>query len=96
MPYHSSKLFSYDHDTNTFTVWVSELGRTPFGPIFNDAIDDGFSIVSAKTGLAPDFYVVLSEKDGEHELVAWHLEPTADTVRLFPLLKNTKVVVFND
>lgn len=96
MPYLSSKLFDYDHETNTFSAWVSELGPQPFGPIFNDAIDDGCSIVSDKTGSIADFYISHKEIDDEHELIAWHLAPTRDTIRSFPLLKDTKVVIFND
>ncbi len=96
MPYLSSKLFDYDHDTNTFTAWVSELGPQPFGPVFNDSIVDGISIVSSKTAAIADFYITEKEMDREHDLVAWHLKPTPDTLKMFPLLKDTRVVVFND
>ena len=96
MPYLSSKLFDYDHETNTFSAWVSELGKNPFGPVFNDAVDLGCSIVSDKTGKIADFFITLTEKDREHDIVAWHLKPTPDTTKLFPLLKDTKVVIFND
>ncbi len=96
MPYLSSKLFDYDHDTNTFTAWVAELGKNPFGRMFGDSCDMGCSIVSDKTGAIADFYITLEEKDDEHDVIAWHLKPTSDTVRLFPLLKDTKVVIFND
>lgn len=96
MPYLSSKLFDYDHETNTFSAWMSELGPQPFHPVFNDAADVGVSIVSSKTAAIADFYISLTEKDVEHDIVAWHLIPTPDTIKLFPLLKDTKVVIFND
>lgn len=95
MPYHSSKLFTYDHETNSFTAWVSELGTSPFGPVFNDAIDVGCSIVSDKTGKIADFFVNNTEKDAEGDTLAWHLLPTNATKQLFPLLRNSSVTVFN-
>lgn len=96
MPYLSSKLFDYNRTTATFTAEVSGLGPRPFGPVFNDAIDDGFSLVSAKTGNVADFYIYRAERDRESEITHWVLKPTSDTIRLFPHLKDTTVVVFND
>lgn len=96
MLYHYSNLFDYDHETNTFTAWISELGPQPFTRVFSDACDLGCSIVSAKTGEVATFYISLTEKDREHDIIAWHLKPTLDTIKLFPLLKDTKVVIFND
>ena len=96
MAHISSKLFDYDHDTNTFTAWVSELGPRPFHQIFEDACDQGCSIVSSKTAQIADFYVSLEEHDAEHDIIAWHLKPTTATVKKLPLLKDATVVIFND
>lgn len=96
MSHLSSKLFNYDHETNTFTAWMSEIGPRPFRPIFNDSIDLGCSITSTKTGTVADFYITLEERDVDHDIVAWHLKPTPDTKRLLPLIKDAKLVIFND
>jgi hypothetical protein len=96
MSHLSSKLFNYDHETNTFTAWASELGPQPFRQIFDDACDEGCSIVSVISGQIADFYVTLEEKDAERNVTAWHLDPTAATVRRLPLTKDAKIVIFND
>lgn len=93
---HLSGQFSFDHDTNTFTAWASELGSRMFGQVFEDACDVGLTIVSCKTGSMASFYIVETEKDDEHDIHAWRLKPTDATVRQFPLLKDTTVIVFND
>lgn len=49
--YHSTRKFSYHKDTNTFVAEASDLG--PFcyyGYVYNDAADEGFVLVSHKTG----------------------------------------------
>ena len=96
MAHISSKLFDYDHDTNTFSAWVSELGPQPFHQIFEDAADVGVSIVSSKTAEIADFFISITEKDAEQDIVAWHLKPTPITIQKLPLLKDATVVIFND
>lgn len=93
---HLSQQFDYDHDTNTFTAWASELGSRMFGQVFEGACDVGLSIVSGKTGSEAVFYIAETEKDDDNDISAWRLKPTDATVRQFPLLKDTTVIVFND
>lgn len=96
MPYLSSKLFDYDRATDTFYAEVSELGPQPFGSVFNDAIDSGFSMVSAKTAAIADFYIYNTNRDADSDVTHWLLKPTRDTIQLFPSLRNTTAVVWND
>lgn len=91
---HPSKKFNYDHDTNAFTAWASDLGPHMFDRIYDDACDIGLSIVSHKTGAVSTFYVDKEERN-DGDIMAWHLKPTEGTVRRHPLLKDTTVIVFN-
>lgn len=93
---HNSDRFTYDKKTNTFSAFVSDLGPKPFGRLYSDACDEGIVILAAKTLNMASFYVVHEERDGEGDLVAWHLLPTTETVRTYPALTTSKVVIFND
>lgn len=93
---HLSQQFDYDHDTNTFTAWASELGSRMFGQLFEDACDVGLTIVSGRTGSISSFYISEEQRDDDNDISAWYLKPTNETVKRFPLLKDATVVVFND
>lgn len=99
IPRHSSKKFSYDSDTNSFTAWASELdvGMTKpmFGRIFPDACDEGLYIVSAITGDEAGFAVYRASRNIDDDITSWLLTPTDETKRKFPLLKNATVTIFN-
>lgn len=99
VPRHSSKKFSYDRDTNTFSAWASSLdeGMTKhmFGRIFPDSCDEGLYIVSDKTGAEAGFAVDKEERNDDNDVAFWVLLPTAETRRKFPLLKDAKVTIFN-
>lgn len=93
---HLSSQFEYDHDTNTFTAWASELGSYTFKRLYGDACDYGFDIVSCKTGAVSTFYVTEEDRDDDNDVTAWRMKPTAETIRKHPLLKDASVIVFND
>lgn len=93
---HLSSQFSYDRDTNTFTAWVAELGSYAFKRLYEDACDEGFEIVSCKSGSVSTFYVETEHRDDDNDVTHWTLKPTTETLRKHPLLKDTKVIVFND
>lgn len=54
LPEHSTREFSWHLDTKTFAADASELrwpiGRAPLGRVYDDAADEGFTLVSHVTG----------------------------------------------
>jgi hypothetical protein len=60
------------------------------GRVFDGAADEGFSIVSAKTGKIAVFAFYNHEKDGEGDLVSWIFRCVT------PGLTHLKAVIFND
>lgn len=93
----STKQFTYKN--NTFIAEASDLsGGELFHQIYPDACDAGLVLVSSVTGKESTWYVDEYEytKDEDHELVAYHLLPTEETIRKIPSLINTKMVIFND
>jgi hypothetical protein len=94
----STKQFTFKD--NEFITEVSNLTRdsNPFHRIYSDSCDEGLILISEKTGQSSTWYVSRYEytNDEDYEFVAWHLLPTMQTVRKFPQLKNTTMVIFND
>jgi hypothetical protein len=92
---------SFTFSNNTFITEASDIepnNGSIFHQIYPDACDEGLVLISAKTGNESTWYVSEPEytKDEDHELVAYHLLPTTETVRKYPALTNTKMVIFND
>jgi len=94
-PQVSSKAFTWDAKRQQFTIEASELGINGISPIYDDACDVGFTMVSAKTGKKATFYLVSSERY-QGEFTGWTLKPTIETLRKQPQLKGVIVRVFND
>lgn len=94
----STKQFSYDN--KTFRAEISDLLKggqfSVFGLIYDDACDEGLTLVSHKTGKEAKFVVDYIHKDPEKDIMWWTLVPTRDTVRHLPSLCNTRVVIYND
>lgn len=86
----STNRFTYHSGTATFVAEASDLGRDPFGRVWDDACDIGLTLVSARTGAQVVFAVAGEARDGEGDLLYWDLLP-AD--RNAPALK---VRVYND
>jgi hypothetical protein len=85
----SSSRFSFKG--NTFSAEASDFGRRfELGRVFDDAADEGFSIVSAKTGKIAVFALYNHEEDGEGDLVSWIFHCVT------PGLTHLKAVIFND
>lgn len=73
--YHSTRKFLYHADTKTFTTEVSELGTVPFSQVYDDACDEGFVLVSHKTGHAIVLRLKSTDKSYENEITGWRFEP---------------------
>jgi len=85
----SSSRFSFKD--NTFSAEASDFGRRfELGRVYDDACDEGFSIVSAKTGKIAVFALYNREEDGEGDLVSWVFRCVT------PGLTHLKAVIFND
>lgn len=85
----SSRQFNWNGETDTYSAEMSELGG--FGRVYEDACDEGLTIVSALTGTEVVFAVDHTEtRDGE--VVAWHLVPVTPV----GTGRTVKVVVWND
>ena len=65
-----------------------------FVPIYDDACDYGFTMVSAKTGKVANFYFV-GPLMSNGELGGWELAPTSEAIKNNPGLRGTKVFIFN-
>jgi hypothetical protein len=94
----STRLFTWDKDANRFITEASDLAANgvDFGPVFDDAVDEGLIITSHRTGAEAKFYISYTV-DGDHgEVVSWVLKPTNDTVRKMSWMADVDVVVLND
>jgi hypothetical protein len=94
----STSLFFFDKKSNNFSQDISSLGsgaiRDLIGSLYNDASDEGFVMVSNRTGNAVPFYLTAIDKSDEGEVQCWNFKSaaTANT----PHLQNLTVTVFND
>lgn len=89
-PLHSD-YFSYHADSQTFAAELSDLkGKFYVDRVYDDACDEGFTIVSARTGKKAVFALNGHEKDAEGDLLLMNY------VCVTPGLKNLRAVLFND
>lgn len=97
MPIHSTKEFDWDKKTSTFTAEASELrwpiGWPTLGQVYDDACDEGFTLVSAKTGKEVPVAIEKVDEDndfsGGWSKIAFVPANRADRDKF-------RVVVFND
>lgn len=91
----STRQFTYNPATRCFSAEASDFGPGGFanalGPVFNDACDIGFVLVSAKTG--EECKVVLDREvhNADDDLEAWVFVPVARSLRRLFTVK-----IFND
>jgi hypothetical protein len=71
-----SNRFLWDKDSKMFLAEASDLGRQPFGRVYDDACDEGLTLVSSRfPGREVVFVVNHVERDRERELLWWDLVP---------------------
>lgn len=93
----SSSRFEFNARIKCFTAEISELPNFTFGPLYNDACDIGFVMVSSKTGSLAEFYLRPQvRRDQDNDIVAWEFKPTDRAIRANPGLHGAKVVIYND
>ena len=83
----SSSRFTYSK--GTFIAEASELGSFRLGRVYDDACDEGFTVISEKTG-KPAVFAFNKEIQNGDEVGGWEF------VCVTPGLKQLKAVVFND
>lgn len=91
-----TKQFTFTKNKSTFVAEASDLG-TEFGPqrLYPDAADVGLVLISSKTGKEA-VYVFSDFEKRDGDLISWTYLPTKETLKQFPALRGTKVVIYND
>jgi hypothetical protein len=84
----SSKLFTYANQT--FVSELSMFKGKAFGQVFDDACDEGFSVISEKTGNHVVFAFDHYDHDGEGDMTAMHFKCVT------PGFKTLTAVLLND
>ena len=85
----SSSKFTFKN--NTFIALASDFGRgVHLGRVYDDACDEGFTIISEKTGEGAVFAFHKDEEDVEGDLVSCVFKCVT------PGLTHLKAVIFND
>lgn len=92
----SSKLFGYSAQLKLFATDVSVLERVGqvWDRIFPDSADQGFEVVSDKTGETATWFVERVDVR-EGEVQGWNLKPTLATVAKLPQLRGARMLVVN-
>ena len=92
----SSKLFGYSKQLGLFATDVSTLSNIGqvWDRIHPDSADQGFEMVSDKTGKASTWFVERVDIR-EGEVQGWNLKPTLGTVARLPGLQGTRMLVVN-
>jgi hypothetical protein len=82
--------------TEISTLIANSTNGDPFGQVYNDSCDEGFNIVSARTGRSATFVVSRHVEDQDGDVTGIVLVPTKQTIQKTPLLKGWLVTVLND
>jgi hypothetical protein len=95
----STSLFTFVKSSQEFVTEMSDLpSPNVYHRLYPDACDVGITLISEKTNQeatychSEDVYT----DDEDHEFTHAILLPTLETIRKYPRLKNTKVVLIND
>lgn len=96
----STKDFHYDAKLKLFTAEISTLshGRSHevFGRVYDDACDEGFVLVSHKTGEEITFVVDKIDMDSEGDIAGWNLIAINRRSGHRDATKDFTVLVIND
>jgi hypothetical protein len=88
---YSSKYFTWsNHYVSTFMTDLPDQGHGIKSRVFEDACDEGFEVVSTKTGRIVRFIFVTESLDREGELRGWLFRGWD------PEVKNFTLIVYND
>lgn len=100
MIHFSTRLFSYNKESKVFSTEMSTLdqgGRKQvFCQVYNDAADEGFTLVSHQTGYAIKFVLNHVERDNEGDILFWDMVADARDIRRKPECNGVTIRIFND
>lgn len=85
--------------TGEFIAEISELqhhGLNPFWRLYNDAIDQGFAMVSTRTGKIVEFALFNTCRDADNDVKCWEFKPTLRAAFHNPKLQGIRVIILND
>ena len=71
-PIHSSRL-TWNAEQLRFEGEMSDIGG--FGRVYRDACDEGLTLISRHDGREVVFYVDLTERDSDNDVLYWDLLP---------------------
>lgn len=94
----SSYAFDYDAKSKTFSAEISMIEANNlkvFGMLYDDAIDTGFVMMSAKTDRLAEFFMEETIKNVDGDITHWVFKPMQSSVRRNPKLAGVKVIVWN-
>lgn len=88
----ASSRFTYDKATKSFIAEDSDFGGKghPVGRVYDDACDEGFTIVSERTGKEVVFALHMVHKDADGDLTKWEYHSVT------PGHKGYRAVILND
>lgn len=92
--YNSTQL-TYCKKEKCFVGEISEIPKV-LRQLWNDSLDIGFGIRSAKTDNVAFFTLVEISNNGEGETLFWVFEPTDKSIAANPALLAHKVFIYND
>lgn len=75
----STRQFSYDRKRYLFTAEISSTAG--LGRVYDDACDEGLTLVSARTGTEMVFVVEFVSRDAEGDILFWYLRPVSNSTR---------------
>lgn len=92
----SSKFFGYSAQLKLFATDVSVLESVGqvWDRIHPDSADQGFEVVSDKTGNTTTWFVDRVDVR-EGEIQGWNLKPTLSTISKLPQLRGVRMLVVN-
>jgi hypothetical protein len=97
LPTISSKLFTFNPETNTFSAFASDLKGLNFhSPIYDDACDCGFAMVSERTGIVATWALSYEADGPDGGVESWEFKAVGPFNGVLFGLRNTLVVIFND
>jgi hypothetical protein len=100
MIYFSTRLFSYNKNSKTFSTEMSTLDeggkKQVFCQVYNDAADEGFTLISHQTGDEIKFALDHVERDQDDDILFWDLVPDTRDLRGKPQCKGLTIRIFND
>jgi len=89
----NSNQFSYNAGNGKFVAEISDFGPDfQFGRVYDDACDEGLTLVSARTQRDLVFVIERREVDDEGDLIAWHLVPASGQEGM----PKCSMIIFND